>query len=144
MQSIIQRYKIMMLLYQFGLSLSNSFISFVYVVSALCSGHHENPRATNNSANIQLREDGLHRSQEVSRLSDLSVIGLTDTRSLEPNNKCIPKVPAHKVKLLFYYSTFCLLKIYICYHTFPGIRCLFKQPIPVMILFSAACKNTSH
>lgn len=35
-------------------------------VSAFCSSYHEDPWASNHSADLQLREDGLHRSQEVS------------------------------------------------------------------------------
>lgn len=35
-------------------------------VSAFCSSYHEDPRASNHSADLQLWEDGLYRSQEVS------------------------------------------------------------------------------
>lgn len=36
-----------------------------HVVPAFRSGHHEDPGAQNHGADLQLREDGLYRSQEV-------------------------------------------------------------------------------
>lgn len=62
------------------------------VISAFRSRHHEDPRASNHRADLQLREDGLYRSQEVCLSPCLSV--------------CLSVVPPHS--LLTFLSPVCL------------------------------------
>lgn len=52
--------------HRWNVSEATGGVQFLCCVSAFCGGHHEDPRAENHRADLQLGEDGLYRSQEVS------------------------------------------------------------------------------